>query len=92
GCTIWYNEPKLLADIEEHLGQTIATVDCGFQIPVDEFDGKIVYGAKRANVTTFEGHAPQLAVSVAQLADLERALQSSYLAAVGDRFRKIVVT
>ncbi|KHJ75782.1 hypothetical protein OESDEN_24602 [Oesophagostomum dentatum] len=47
GCTIWYNEPKLLADIEEHLGQTIATVDQAFQIPVDEFDGKIVYGAKR---------------------------------------------
>ncbi|PIO77721.1 helicase protein [Teladorsagia circumcincta] len=92
GCTIWYNEPKLLADIEEHLGQTIAIVDCAFQIPVDEFDGKIVYGAKRTNVTTFEGHAPQLAVSVAQLADLERALQSSYLASVGDRFRKIVVT
>ncbi|ETN69369.1 DEAD/DEAH box helicase [Necator americanus] len=91
GCTIWYNEPKLLADIEEHLGQTIAIVDQAFQIPVDEFDGKIVYGAKRANVTTFEGHAPQLAVSVAQLADLERALQSSYLASVGDKFRKIVV-
>ncbi|PIO52750.1 hypothetical protein TELCIR_25942, partial [Teladorsagia circumcincta] len=49
GCTIWYNEPKLLADIEEHLGQTIAIVDCAFQIPVDEFDGKIVYGAKRTN-------------------------------------------
>ncbi|EYC24374.1 hypothetical protein Y032_0014g2474 [Ancylostoma ceylanicum] len=110
GCTIWYNEPKLLADIEEHLGQTIAIVDQAFQIPVDEFDGKIVYGAKRTNgnveviekfqlrkcelaglVTTFEGHAPQLAVSVAQLADLERALQSSYLASVGDKFRKIVV-
>lgn len=92
GCTIWYNEPKLLGDIEEHLGQTISIVDSAFQIPVDEFDGKIVYGAKRQNVTTFEGHAPQLAVSVAQLADLERALQSSYLASVGDRFRKIVVT
>ncbi|VDL76287.1 unnamed protein product [Nippostrongylus brasiliensis] len=49
GCTIWYNEPKLLADIEEHLGQTISIVDSAFQIPVDEFDGKIVYGAKRTN-------------------------------------------
>uniref|UniRef100_A0A158R384 ATP-dependent RNA helicase n=1 Tax=Nippostrongylus brasiliensis TaxID=27835 RepID=A0A158R384_NIPBR len=49
GCTIWYNEPKLLADIEEHLGQTISVVDSAFQIPVDEFDGKIVYGAKRTN-------------------------------------------
>ncbi|EPB78773.1 DEAD/DEAH box helicase [Ancylostoma ceylanicum] len=104
------NSFQLLADIEEHLGQTIAIVDQAFQIPVDEFDGKIVYGAKRTNgnveviekfqlrkcelaglVTTFEGHAPQLAVSVAQLADLERALQSSYLASVGDKFRKIVV-
>ncbi|KAJ1361472.1 hypothetical protein KIN20_020730 [Parelaphostrongylus tenuis] len=91
GCTLWYNERKLLADIEEHLGQTISIVDCAFEIPVDEFDGKIVYGAKRMNVTTFEGHAPQLAVSVAQLADLERALQSNYLATVGDKFRRIVV-
>ncbi|CAJ0595758.1 unnamed protein product [Cylicocyclus nassatus] len=91
GCTIWYNEPKLLADIEEHLGQTIAVVDQDFRVPVDEFDGKIVYGAKRQNVTTFEGHAPQLAVSVAQLADLERALQSSYLASVGEKFKKIIV-
>ncbi|KJH44115.1 DEAD/DEAH box helicase [Dictyocaulus viviparus] len=91
GCTLWYNERKLLADIEEHLGQTIAVVDSAFQIPVDEFDGKIVYGAKRTNVTTFEGHAPQLAVSVAQLADLERALQTNYLATVGDKFRRIVV-
>uniref|UniRef100_A0A0K0DCZ5 Transposase n=1 Tax=Angiostrongylus cantonensis TaxID=6313 RepID=A0A0K0DCZ5_ANGCA len=49
GCTLWYNERKLLADIEEHLGQTISIVDSAFEIPVDEFDGKIVYGSKRMN-------------------------------------------
>lgn len=46
-CICRYNEPQLLADVEEHLGQTIAIVDSDFQVPVDEFDGKIVYGAKR---------------------------------------------
>ncbi|PAV89991.1 hypothetical protein WR25_06623 isoform H [Diploscapter pachys] len=91
GCTIWYNEPQLLADVEEHLGQTIAIVDSDFQVPVDEFDGKIVYGAKRKEGATFVGHAPQLAAAVAQLADLETAMQLSYLNNVKDVYKKIEV-
>ncbi|KHJ92757.1 DEAD/DEAH box helicase [Oesophagostomum dentatum] len=74
GCTIWYNEPKLLADIEEHLGQTIATVDQAFQIPVDEFDGKIVYGAKRTKVinVTLPDEAPQYVHRIGRVGRAER--------------------
>ena len=47
GCCIWYNEPQYLGDIEEHLGVTIQQVEKDLKIAVDEFDGKVVYGAKR---------------------------------------------
>ncbi|VDN89967.1 unnamed protein product [Brugia pahangi] len=80
GCAIWYDEPKLLEDIEEHLGVTVPQIDNDFIVPVDEFDGKVVYGAKRTNAgSLYEGHAVQLSGAVAQLADLERSLQLSYL-------------
>ncbi|VDN33563.1 unnamed protein product [Gongylonema pulchrum] len=80
GCAIWYDETKLLDEIEEHLGVTIQQIDTDFIVPVDEFDGKVVYGAKRANTgSLYEGHAVQLSGAVAHLADLERSLQLSYL-------------
>lgn len=41
GCAIWYNEPQYLADIEEHLGVSVPTVDSQFNVPVNEFDGKV---------------------------------------------------
>ena len=47
GCCIYYNEPQLLADIEEHLGVTIQQVGLDIKVQADEFDGKVVYGAKR---------------------------------------------
>lgn len=40
---------QYLADIEEHLGVTIQQVDKEMKVPVDEFDGKVVYGEKRGN-------------------------------------------
>ena len=40
---------QYLADIEEHLGETISMVEPGSRIPVNEFDGKVVYGEKRSN-------------------------------------------
>lgn len=40
---------QYLADIEEHLGVTIQQVDKEMKVPVDEFDGKVVYGEKRSN-------------------------------------------
>ncbi len=41
---------QLLADIEDHLNVTIQQVEADFNIPADEFDGKVVYGQKRANM------------------------------------------
>lgn len=46
GCCMWYNETKLLTDVEEHLGVTIDQVASDFRIQVNEFDGKVVYGEK----------------------------------------------
>ncbi|KAG8524782.1 ATP-dependent RNA helicase DDX1, partial [Galemys pyrenaicus] len=48
GCTIWYNEMQLLSEIEEHLNCTISQVEPDIKVPVDEFDGKVTYGQKRA--------------------------------------------
>ncbi|KAF8365592.1 hypothetical protein PRIPAC_83421, partial [Pristionchus pacificus] len=79
GCTIWYNEKQLLGDIEEHIGMTIATVDSDLRIPVDDIDGRVIYGAKRTNKATGTSYADRLKSSVSQLADLERNLQTSYL-------------
>lgn len=80
GCCIWYNEMQYLADIEEHLGVTIDQVAPDMKVPVNEFDGKVVYGEKRRlQGSTYKGHADILAPSVAELADLERKAQSSFL-------------
>lgn len=39
---------KLLGEIEEHLNCTIAQVEPDIKVPVDDFDGKVTYGQKRA--------------------------------------------
>ncbi|XP_065839715.1 ATP-dependent RNA helicase DDX1-like [Oscarella lobularis] len=80
GCTIWYNEPQLLADVEEHLGETITQVDPKMKVPVNEFDGKVVYGEKRSGSGgNYEYHTAQLAPSVKELAQLEFEAQKSFL-------------
>jgi len=38
----------LLGEIEEHLNCTIAQVEPDIKVPVDDFDGKVTYGQKRA--------------------------------------------
>lgn len=40
---------QLLGEIEEHLGVTIQQVQPDVKVTADEFDGKVVYGAKRMN-------------------------------------------
>lgn len=39
---------QLLSDIEEHLKCTITQCEPDLKIPVDEFDGKVTYGQRRA--------------------------------------------
>ncbi|XP_067840393.1 ATP-dependent RNA helicase DDX1 [Heptranchias perlo] len=80
GCTIWYNEIQLLTDIEEHLNVIVTQVEPDLKIPVDEFDGKVVYGQKRAlGGGQYKGHVDALAPTVQELAALEKEAQSSFL-------------
>ncbi|KAI7799718.1 ATP-dependent RNA helicase DDX1 [Triplophysa rosa] len=80
GCTIWYNEKELLSEIEEHLKCTITQCEPDIKVPVDEFDGKVTYGQRRATGGgLYKGHVDILAPTVRELANLEREAQTSFL-------------
>ncbi|PVD20486.1 hypothetical protein C0Q70_18642 [Pomacea canaliculata] len=80
GCCIWYDEPTLLNDIEEHLDITIDRVGNDFDVPVNEFDGKVTYGQKRkGGGSLYKGHVEFLAPTVSELAQLEKAAQTSFI-------------
>ncbi|XP_078483340.1 ATP-dependent RNA helicase DDX1 [Ciona intestinalis] len=81
GCCIWYDENGLLGDIESHLKITIEQTTPKMEIPVDEFDGKVVYGSKRSksNASKYKDHTDILAPSVKELQALERSTQTSFL-------------
>lgn len=80
GCCTWYNEPRYLAEIEDHLNITIEQVDPDIKVPVNEFDGKVTYGEKRAAMgTNYENHVQQMAPIVAELTALESKAQLMYL-------------
>lgn len=80
GCCIWYNEMQYLDDIEDHLGVTISQIPITLEIPVDEFDGKVVYGEKRqAAQNLYQGHVDFLAPTVKELAGFEKSAQLNYL-------------
>lgn len=36
-----------MADVEEHLGITISQAGTDIKVPIDEFDGKVIYGQKK---------------------------------------------
>ncbi|GFO46719.1 ATP-dependent RNA helicase ddx1 [Plakobranchus ocellatus] len=36
GCCIWYDEPKLLSDVEEHLDITIDRIQSDMKVPINE--------------------------------------------------------
>lgn len=80
GCTIWYNEKELLSEIEEHLKCTITQCEPDIKVPVDEFDGKVTYGQRRATGGgLYKGHVDVLAPTVQELASLEKEAQTSFL-------------
>lgn len=80
GCCIWYNEPRYLADIEEHLNVTIQQVDPDMKIPLNEFDGKVVYGQKRMHTgTDYQNHVALMAPAVKELSVLESKAQLIYI-------------
>ncbi|XP_041375117.1 ATP-dependent RNA helicase DDX1-like [Gigantopelta aegis] len=80
GCCIWYNEPQLKSDVEEHLDITIDLVEPDMKISINEFDGKVTYGQKRRNIgNMYQGHVQILAPTVSELAQLEKRAQSSFI-------------
>jgi ATP-dependent RNA helicase DDX1 len=80
GCCKWFDELNMLADIEEHLKCSIQEIDRDFKLQVDEFDGKVVYGAKRLDQKlTYEGHVEQLKSLVADLTELESKAQTHFI-------------
>ncbi|XP_016974727.1 ATP-dependent RNA helicase Ddx1 [Drosophila rhopaloa] len=80
GCCIWYNEPNLLAEVEDHLNITIQQVDRAMEVPVNDFDGKVVYGQKNLNMGSgYQDHVEQLVPTVRKLTDLELQSQSLFL-------------
>lgn len=38
---------QYLADVEEHLKETISSIQPNMKVPLNEFDGKVAYGEKR---------------------------------------------
>ncbi len=71
---------QLLAEIEEHLNCIIQTIDSDFKLQVNEFDGKVTYGAKSsAPGYVYEDHVKQMVNEVTQLSQLETSAQNSYL-------------
>lgn len=80
GCCIWYNEPQLRIDVEEHLDVTIDLIEPDMKVPINEFDGKVTYGQKRkAGGSAYKGHVESLAPAVMELAKLEKRVQTSYI-------------
>jgi len=80
GCCIWYNEPRLLADIEDHLNITIQQIENNMKVPMNDFDGKVIYGEKRVGMgSNYEDHVQEMAPVVTDLAALESQAQLIYL-------------
>ncbi|CAD5217936.1 unnamed protein product [Bursaphelenchus xylophilus] len=80
GCAKWYDEKGYLNEIETHLGITIDQVDSDFVVPLNEYDGKVVYGDRRQlNKGLVHSHAVEMARTVKELAELERTVQLNFL-------------
>ena len=59
---------------------TIPLVDKTFDVPMNEFDGKIMYGEKKGERgVVCESHTAQLEPSVELLARIEKTAQTTFL-------------
>lgn len=80
GCCIWYNEPRYLAEIEDHLNVTIQQIEPDMKVPLNEFDGKVVYGQKRTQMgSNYQDHVAQMAPAVQDLTSLESKAQLLFI-------------
>lgn len=69
-----------MGEIEEHLNVTIPQIEKDLKVPVNDFDGKVVYGEKSRNTGSgYKDHVDQLLPTVKKLTDLELQAQSLYL-------------
>ncbi|KAG1690984.1 ATP-dependent RNA helicase DDX1 [Nymphon striatum] len=80
GCCIWYDEPRYLGEIEEHLGVVIQQTGTDLKVTSDEFDGKVTYGQKRKDLgSNYVNHVGDMSNAVDQLASLETEAQSLFI-------------
>lgn len=79
GCCVWYDEKKLLGEIEDHLGVTIETIENNMHVPVNEFDGKVTYGEKMNKKQVSRGHVDEIAPQLQELKNMEKLVQGSFL-------------
>lgn len=71
---------QYLAEIEDHLTITIPQVGTDMKVPMNEFDGKVVYGEKlKAQGSNYENHVGQLQQVLKQLTKLEDQAQHLFL-------------
>lgn len=69
-----------MAEIEDYLTITIEHVDKDIKVPVNQFDGKVVYGEKRKKQGSgYQDHVTQLVPVVKRLAELESSAQTAFL-------------
>jgi ATP-dependent RNA helicase DDX1 len=69
-----------LGDIEDHLVITIQQIDKEMKVPMNEFDGKVVYGEKIKKVGSgYKDHVAQLMPIVESLTEMETLAQRIFL-------------
>ncbi len=69
---------QYLGDIEDHLGVTIDQVDQDLKIPVNEFDGKVVYGAKLKSMGMYQRY-PDTKFKFDRLLEMQFKLGMSFI-------------
>lgn len=71
---------QYLVEIEDHLTLTIPQVDTDMKVPMNEFDGKVIYGEKlKSQGSNYENHVGQLQLVLKQLSKLEDEAQHLFL-------------
>ena len=84
GCAIWYNEPELLAQIEDHIAESIPELNAQYKLEGVESSA---YGSKvdlSSNNQTSAKWVMALKPTVQSLAALESSAQISFLTLPGD--------
>lgn len=70
-----------MAEIEDHLTITIPQIGKDMKVPMNEFDGKVIYGQKlkAKGLCDYENHVGQLQQVLTQLTSLETEAQELFI-------------